>query len=103
MKNISDVFSKIDAYLFKYNDKAQKLYSGSPEVDDKAHVGIMAQELAQNPITENAVDKDENGYLEVNTEQLIMALTAVVADISKQLIEIKDEIENLKGNDNAEL
>ena len=95
--DLTNEFAKIDAYVFKYNQKAQELYGGERGVDDNSHVGVMAQELAENPITENAVIEDENGYLELDTNKLVMALTAVVSDLCKKIGELEFDVKMLKG------
>lgn len=89
--------SKIDSYLFKYKDKIQDEYNGEHGVDDEPHVGIMAQELAENPITAGAIQEGEDGYLEVDTGKLCMALTAVTSDMAKKIGELEFEIKMLKG------
>ena len=48
--DIIDLFSKINAYDFAYTDKAKDLYLGNKGVDNDEHVGVMAQELQQNPL-----------------------------------------------------
>lgn len=88
--------SKIDSYLFKYKDKIQEEYNGEHGVDGEPHVGVMAQELAENPITAGAVQEGEDGYLEVDPGKLCMALTAVTSDMAKKLGELEFEIKMLK-------
>ena len=89
-KSISEIFSDIDGYLYKYNQMAQGLYGKEKGVDNQEHVGVMAQELAENPVTKSAVLEDENGFLEVDTKELVMTLTAVVADLSKRVEDLED-------------
>lgn len=96
--DITKEMSKIDAYLFKYKPHIQEEYQGVKGVDDKAHVGVMAQELAENPVTASAVEEDENGYLNVDAAKLCMALTAVTSDMAKKLGEMEFELKMLKGD-----
>lgn len=88
-------FSKIDAIKFQYNDKAKEIYpDGEKNVDDDPHYGVKAQDLQKNPYTASTVQKDpESGYLNVNTQELTMANSAVISDICKRLL----AIENILG------
>lgn len=88
-------FSKIDSIKFEYNDKAKELYpEGEKNVDSDPHYGVKAQDLQKNPYTASTVQKDPNtGYLNVNTQELTMANSAVISDICKRLL----AIENILG------
>lgn len=88
-------FSKIDAIKFEYNDKAKELYpKGEKNVDSDPHYGVKAQDLKSNPYTASTVQTDPNtGYLNVNTQELTMANSAVISDICKRLL----AIENILG------
>ena len=79
-------FAKINAIKFVYNEKAHELApNGEHQVDYDPHYGVKAQELAENPLTASTVEKDEHGYLCVNTEELTMANSAVISEICKRL------------------
>ena len=67
---IIDNFAKISAISFEYNDEAKSKYGQEKAVDDNQHIGVIAQELEANPITEGAVKTNENGDLEVDTRHL---------------------------------
>ena len=95
--DIIDLFSKINAYDFAYTDKAKDLYLGNKGVDNDEHVGVMAQELQQNPITDSTVAKDENGYLSIDTKELTMADTAVLSDVCKRLLQVEERLNKLKA------
>lgn len=95
--DIIDLFSKINAYDFSYTDKAKDLYLGNKGVDNDEHVGVMAQELQQNPITDSTVAKDENGYLSIDTKELTMADTAVLSDVCKRLLQIEERLNKLEA------
>ena len=88
-------FSKIDSIKFEYNDKAKELYpEGEKNVDSDPHYGVKAQDLQKNPYTASTVQTDPNtGYLNVNTQELTMANSAVISDICKRLL----AIENILG------
>ena len=95
--DIIDLFSKINAYDFAYTDKAKDLYLGNKGVDNDEHVGVMAQELQQNPITDSTVAKDENGYLSIDTKELTMADTAVLSDVCKRLLQAEERLHKLEA------
>lgn len=95
--DIIDLFSKINAYDFAYTDKAKDLYLGNKGVDNDEHVGVMAQELQQNPITDSTVSKDENGYLSIDTKELTMADTAVLSDVCKRLLQVEERLNKLEA------
>lgn len=95
--DIIDLFSKINAYDFAYTDKAKDLYLGNKGVDNDEHVGVMAQELQQNPITDSTVAKDKNGYLSIDTKELTMADTAVLSDVCKRLLQVEERLNKLEA------
>lgn len=95
--DIIDLFSKINAYDFAYTDKAKDLYLGNKGVDNDEHVGVMAQELQQNPITDSTVEKDKNGYLSIDTKELTMADTAVLSDVCKRLLQVEERLNKLEA------
>ena len=95
--DIIDLFSKINAYDFAYTDKAKDLYLGNKGVDNDEHVGVMAQELQQNPITDSTVTKDENGYFSIDTKELTMADTAVLSDVCKRLLQVEERLNKLEA------
>ena len=88
-----DEFARINAYLYKYKPEARAAYGGEKGVDDRVHVGVMAQELAENPVTESTVSEDENGFLQVDTRQLCLTLAAVVSDLSRRVLELEEQAE----------
>lgn len=84
--DLIDLFSKIGSYEFNYNDKAKALNpNGENHVDNKRHVGVMAQELEKNPATNAVINTDKNGYKTVDTVQLTLTNTAVLADVCRRL------------------
>ena len=52
----------------------------------------MAQELEENPVTENTVIDDENGYKNIETNKLAATEAAVLADVCKRLIAIEEKL-----------
>ena len=85
-EDIIKIFSKINAIEFKYNDEAKEIPDAEEHgVDDDLHLGIKAQDLEKNPLTESAVSEDEHGHKMVNTDELTMANSAVISEICKRL------------------
>ena len=90
-------FSDIDSYLFKYKKEFIENPKYNGLVDDKEHIGIIAQELKDNPVTENTVIENEDGYLMVDTKQLTMTLCAIVSNLAKKVIELEERINEKEG------
>lgn len=89
--DIVEDFAKIDAYLFKYKPQAQEELPG--QTDDKNHVGVMAQELAQTETTKDTVDVNpETGYMELDIPSLVMTLTATCAELSKRVLALEEKL-----------
>lgn len=84
-ENPVDCFGKINAYLFKYKPEAQQMYGDEKGVDNKPHIGVMAQELKANPVTSSVVTTDENGFENVDVRKLTMANTAILAELVKRV------------------
>lgn len=96
-ENPVDCFGKINAYVFKYKPEAQEMYKDkNVGVDDKQHVGVMAQELAANPMTNSSVNKDSNGFLEVDTKSLTMTNTAMIAELARKVSELETKLKETK-------
>lgn len=88
-------FAKISAIEFKYTPEAQKEYGKESGVDDKEHTGVIAQELADTESTKSAVEPDINGTLQVNTPQLTMTNTAVIAELSRRVLTLEAAVQEL--------
>lgn len=95
--DIVKLFSQLNAYEFKYTPEALKLYNGTKGVDKGTNYGVMAQELEKNPITENTVVEDENGYKNIEVGKLAAADTAVLADVCKRLLTIEQKLGMREG------
>ena len=88
--NLIDAIAEIDAYRFKYKPGAEEINpSATP---DKTHYGILAQDLAANPVTQAAVVQDENGFLEVDTKELTMTTFALVTQLAKRLQALEEKL-----------
>ena len=90
--DIVELFSHINSYEFKYTPKALRLYNGTKGVDEGTNIGVMAQELEENPVTENMIVEDENGYKNIETNKLTATEAAVLADVCKRLIAIEEKL-----------
>ena len=91
---IIDNFAKISAISFKYNDEAKSKYGQEKAVDDNQHIGVIAQELEANPITEGAVKTNKNGDLEVDTRHLTFVDTAAIGELSRRVLALEEAISN---------
>lgn len=91
-EDIVKLFSQLNSYEFKYTPKALRLYNGTKGVDEGTNIGVMAQELEENPVTENTVIDDENGYKNIETNKLAATEAAVLADVCKRLIAIEERL-----------
>ena len=96
-KDLIDAFSLIDAIDFTYNDKAKELFGNDYGVDNDEHIGVKAQDLEENPATPNVVNKDESGYLTVDTNELTLNNTAVISELCKKVKELEEAIEELRN------
>lgn len=94
---IIDNFAKISAISFEYNDEAKSKYGEEKAVDDNQHIGVIAQELEANPITEGAVKTNENGDLEVDTRHLTFADTAAIAELSRRVLALEEVVKDLQN------
>lgn len=92
---VIDLMSKINAIEFVYTDGAQDKYDGSMNVDDDTHVGVSAQELEKNPLTQAAVE-EVNGDKMVNTAELTTINTASISALAKEIKELKDMVWQLQ-------
>lgn len=93
---IIDNFAKISAISFEYNDEAKSKYGQEKAVDNNQHIGVIAQELEANPITEGAVKTNENGDLEVDTRHLTFADTAAIGELSRRVLALEEAVKELQ-------
>lgn len=93
--DIVELFSRLNAYEFEYKPEALKLYGEDRGVDQGTNYGIMAQELEQNPLTENTVIEDENGFKNVQTDKLAAVDAAVLSDVCKRLLALEERVAEL--------
>lgn len=89
--------AKLSALDFTYKPEVQAEHSGSNGVDAAEHIGVSAQELAANPVTEGCVTEDGDGNKVLDTRHLTAANTAVLAEMSRRILEIEKKIEELEA------
>jgi hypothetical protein len=87
-----ECFGKIHSYTFRYTPEAQKKMQGKEHVDNKEHFGVMAQELAANPLTESVVIHNPDGHLSVDTPQLTMVNTAMISELARNIKDMQTRI-----------
>ena len=92
--DLIDCISKLNSYVFKYNEKAKEIPGAENKgVDDDMHVGMLAQELAENPATSAAVEEDPlSGYLQVDTKELTMAEMAILTAMAKRIKALEEKV-----------
>ena len=92
---IIENFAKISAIDFTYKPEAQEQYQGDKGVDGNEHVGVIAQELEKNPVTEGTVSEDQNGNKVVDTRHLAFADTAAIAELSRRVLALEAVVKEM--------
>ena len=77
--------NQIGGYSFVWNEEKQDIYKGTD-------YGVIAQEIEQ--ILPELVDTRENGYKAVKYDKLVSLLIEGIKDLSKQVEELKEKINN---------
>lgn len=77
--------SKIGGYSFVWNEETQNIYKGKD-------YGVIAQEIEE--ILPELVDTRDNGYKAVKYDKLVSLLIEGIKDLSKQVEELKEKINN---------
>src|SRR5574344_567858 len=92
--DVLEAFRNIRSCEFKYTPEAQAEAEAEnetlPGVDENHHTGVAAQDIKQE--FPEAVIENEKGHLLVDTKELTMINAAAIAEISRQLQEIKAAI-----------
>lgn len=87
----------IGSYLWQYKPDFVNEYG----VDDKEHLGIVAQELLKVPGLDSAVVQDENGVYKVKTDYIALATLGLVAALTRKVAQLEEIISN--GTDKQEV
>ena len=90
--DVLEAFRNIRSCEFKYTPEAQAEAETEtlPGVDEDTHTGAIAQDIKQE--FPEAVIENEKGHLLVDTKELTMINAAAIAELSRQLQEIKAAI-----------
>lgn len=86
-----DCYRNIGSYLFKYKPEVVKEQEGIQGVDDKPHLGIIAQEVEQN-IPGVVSDDPATGHKVVNTGHLTMANTSAIGEMVRKIDRIYEAL-----------
>ena len=89
--------AKLSALDFTYKPEVQAEHSGIDGVDAAEHIGVSAQELAANPVTEGCVTEDEDGNKVLDTRHLTAANTAVLGEMARHILELEKKIEEMEA------
>lgn len=83
---IDDAMSKLETIVYKYK----------PEMglDDKKHVGLVAQSCAKSPLFEDCVVKGDNGYLALDKAKLMEKLPMLISNLQERM----DNVLHLQSN-----
>lgn len=89
-------FAKIKTLDFHYKPEVVEKANDNFAIDDKQHIGVSAQNLQENPITEGCVNEMEDGTKVVDTRHLTAANTAVLSEVCKALMDITERLKRLE-------
>ena len=88
--------NNIGSYLWQYKPDFAKEY----DVDEREHLGIVAQELLKVPGLDSAVVKDSNGVYRVKTDYVALATLGLVAALTRKVAQLEEII---NGTDKQEI
>ena len=90
--DVLEAFRNIRSCEYDYTKEANKAKENEtlPGVDENHHTGVAAQDIKQE--FPEAVIENEKGHLLVDTKELTMINAAAIAELSRQLQEIKAAI-----------
>lgn len=89
---IIPMMAQIDSYLYNYKPEAQEEYAGTGMMNNDNNLGVMAQELQENPLTAPAVKTDAKGNLALDTGRLTSINTAMIAELCKKVMELEGQL-----------
>lgn len=89
---IIPMMAQIDSYLYNYKPEAQEEYAGTGMMNNDNNLGVMAQELQENPLTAPAVKTDAKGNLALDTGRLTSINTAMIAELCKKVMELEEQM-----------
>ena len=68
----------------------EKKYEILPGVDNDEHIGVIAQDVEK--VFPETVEDNGSGHKLVDTKELTMANTAAIAELARQLKELKEKV-----------
>lgn len=91
-EDILNAFRNIRSVKFNYTPEAIKECKTEilPGVDKDSHMGVIAQDVEK--VFPEAVEDNGSGHKLVDTNEMTMANTAAIAELARQLIEIKEKL-----------
>lgn len=90
--DILEAFRNIRSCEFKYTPEAQEEAKTEilPGVDKDIHAGAIAQDIKKE--FPEAVIENDNGHLLVDTKEMTMANTAAIAELAREIKELKEKL-----------
>lgn len=91
-EDILNAFRNIRSVEFNYTPEAIKECKTEilPGVDKDDHMGVIAQDVEK--VFPEAVEDNGSGHKLIDTNEMTMANTAAIAEIARQLMEIKEKL-----------
>lgn len=92
---VSKAFEDVPAYSFRHKPEfaaetnAKFGLPPNSEYGNRLQYGVMAPDLAKNPVTQSSVIKDPQGHERVDTSRLTMTNTAGLADLGRRVSELE--------------
>lgn len=90
--DILDAFRNIRSVEFNYTPEAIEEAKTEilPGVDNDEHIGVIAQDVEK--VFPETVEDNGSGHKLVDTKELTMANTAAIAELARQLKELKEKV-----------
>lgn len=89
---IIPMMAQIDSYLYKYKPEAQEEYAGTGMMNDDTNLGVIAEQMNENPLTKPAVTTDEKGNLALDGGRLSSINTAVISELCRKVMELESVV-----------
>lgn len=95
--DLLSVIADLDEYVYKYKDEAKENPALEGKgADDGTFVGPMAQDLAENPVTQDCVHEDpESGFLTVDTKHLSLTEMSLITMLAKRVEAIEEILKSI--------
>lgn len=96
--DLLSVIADLDEYVYKYKDEAKENPALEGKgADDGTFVGPMAQDLAENPVTQDCVHEDpESGFLTVDTKHLSLTEMSLITMLAKRVEAIEEALKSIE-------